>query len=126
MIDHLTVRVSNLAQSEAFYGKALEAIGYKNVGNYGGAVGFAPDGDVNRGSLWVAEGDYVTKGMHVGFFVDTHEVVQRFYKEAMRAGGKSDGEPGSRPEYGGNYYAAFVLDPDGNSIEACFYEGKKK
>jgi catechol 2,3-dioxygenase-like lactoylglutathione lyase family enzyme len=123
MIDHITIRVSDMKKSEDFYARTLAPLGYKSIGEHDGAIAFAPDGDVNKGSIWITpEEGYVTNGMHVGFYVEREDVVQKFYKEALAVGGKSDGAPGLRTEYGGNYYAAFILDPDGNSIEAATYD----
>jgi catechol 2,3-dioxygenase-like lactoylglutathione lyase family enzyme len=60
----------------------------------------------------------VGEGVHVAFEAGSHDQVDAFYKAAVSAGGRDNGEPGPRPQYGPNYYAAFVLDPDGANIEA--------
>ncbi len=63
----------------------------------------------------------ITRNVHLAYSVTTRKQVDRFYELAMAAGGKSEGKPGIRANYGPNYYGAFVLDPDGNNIEAvCF------
>ncbi|HYN00041.1 MAG TPA: VOC family protein, partial [Aestuariivirgaceae bacterium] len=66
----------------------------------------------------VGTGDRFGGRLHVAFFADNRAVVDKFYREAMAAGGKDNGAPGLRPHYHKNYYGAFVLDPDGNNIEA--------
>jgi catechol 2,3-dioxygenase-like lactoylglutathione lyase family enzyme len=67
------------------------------------------------------EGKPVTRRLHVGFPAASREVVDDFWRVGVDAGYESDGEPGPRPEYGGDYYGGFLLDPDGNSAEAVHY-----
>ena len=69
------------------------------------------------------QGDEPTSGLHIGFCAWSHEDVDRFWQAGVDAGYESDGEPGMRPEYGDTYYGGFLLDPDGNSVEACFHDG---
>lgn len=124
MIDHVTLRVSDLEKSRTFYQAALGAIGYKESGPHDEtAYGYVvKDYEDDSGHLWiVGDEDYVTKGVHVAFGVKNTEAVQKFYNAALAAGGRDNGAPGPRPEYGDNYYGAFVLDPDGNNIEATCY-----
>ena len=114
MIDHVTIRVSDLASSARFYGQALELLD------------FADDVHVNElGSEWndfsltTATPDRpVTRRLHIGFAARSREQVDRWFEELTGAGYESDGSPGPRPEYGPEYYGAFVRDPDGNNVEA--------
>lgn len=108
MFDHLTIRVADLAASRAFY---VEALG---LPTHDGA--FAEWGDFSI----VADGP-ATHGLHVGFGVDDRDAVDGWWNRMTEAGYESDGEPGPRPQYSDSYYGAFVLDPDGNSIEAVHH-----
>lgn len=123
MIDHISIRVSSLDKSAEFYEKALGAIGYKRlVGGFDGAIGFAVDNaEDSSGHIWLVKEDYVTTGVHIAFAVPDMEVVKKFYAVAMSNGGRDNGAPGRCPEYGESYYGGFVLDPDGNDIEATTY-----
>ncbi len=122
MIDHISIRVRDLKKSVAFYEAALGAIGYKKLGEFDGAVGFAVEStDDDSGCVWlIQEGkdDPLTQNIHVAFGVKDVETVKKFYDAAMAAGGRDHGAPGTCPEYGERYYGGFVLDPDGNTIEA--------
>ena len=73
----------------------------------------------------IAEGE-PTSGLHIGFCAWTHEDVDKFWQAGIDAGYESDGEPGMRTQYGATYYGGFLLDPDGNSAEACFHAGTKR
>ncbi|HEU5310027.1 MAG TPA: hypothetical protein VFV24_01115, partial [Candidatus Eisenbacteria bacterium] len=73
-------------------------------------------------SIGAAEDDSrVTRGLHIGFPAASQEKVDEFWRVGTEAGYRSDGEPGPRPKYGGDYYGGFLLDPDGNSTEAVHY-----
>lgn len=114
MIHHLTIRVRDLAKAQAFYAQALAPLGYQKVMEFPGFVGLgapAPD-------LWLAEYQECTP-MHVAFAATSTEQVQAFYDAALAAGGTDNGPPGPRPDYGPDYYGAFVLDAEGNNIEAA-------
>lgn len=123
MIDHVSIRVSDLEKSAKFYEKALGAIGYKRLkGDFAGVVGFAVEHPEDfSGSVWLVKEDYVTRGVHIAFAVSDIETVKKFYDVAMSAGGRDNGFPQKCPEYGESYYGGFVLDPDGNNIEATTY-----
>lgn len=122
MIDHISIRVRDLKKSAAFYEAALRAIGYKKLGEFDGAVGFAVEStDDGSGSVWlIQEGkdDPLTQNIHVAFGVKDLETVKKFYAAALAAGGRDNGAPAKCPEYGTKYYGGFVFDPDGNNIEA--------
>ena len=109
VFDHLTIGVSDLAASRRFY---LEALGL-------------PTHDaeyVEWGDFAIAAGDAsLTCNLHVGFGVEDRDAVDAWWNRMTEAGYPSDGEPGPRPEYNETYYGAFVLDPDGNSMEAVHH-----
>lgn len=112
LIDHIHLRVADLDKSRAFYRAALEALGRQIT--HEGEKFFAAD------ELFVDAADgYVTQ-IHLAFQADGPEMVQRFHAAALAAGGTDNGAPGERAYHPG-YYACFVLDPDGNNIEAVFH-----
>jgi len=125
MIDHLSLPVADFHRSRAFYDAALKPLGmgrameFEHQG-YGGC-GFGPAG---KPVFWVgaplAGGPTVEpqKGFHVAFVAPDRKSVDAFYAAAMGAGGTDNGPPGLRPHYHANYYAAFVIDPDGHHVEA--------
>lgn len=108
MFDHVTIRVSDLAASRRFY---VEALGLPtNDGEY-----------VEWDAFGITAGDDVSRRLHVGFGVSDREAVDAWWTRMTGAGYRSDGEPGPRPEYSETYYGAFVLDPDGNSVEVVHH-----
>jgi catechol 2,3-dioxygenase-like lactoylglutathione lyase family enzyme len=120
LIDHITIRVTDLARSKDFYEKAFHPLGY--------AVAFGDQHifwafDVGNGCLFEIaqskERPPVTP-VHIAFRVGTSALVKEFYGAALAAGARDNGAPGPRPQYTKNYFAAFVLDPDGHNIEAVF------
>jgi catechol 2,3-dioxygenase-like lactoylglutathione lyase family enzyme len=130
MIDHMGMPVRDIARATEFYRKALAPLGYGIVmevsaaeSGHGDAVGFGPPGkaeDFQSGkpSFWIGEGEPLAGHVHVAFLARSREAVDAFYRAALAAGGKDNGPPGLRPHYHANYYGAFVLDLDGNNIEA--------
>lgn len=121
MFDHVKIGVSDFAASKAFFLKALEPLG----------VTIGAEGEPAYGIELVLKGDaslilYQTvhqpAPLHFAFRAENSEQVDAFYRAAMAAGGKDNGAPGLCPEYSGTYYAAFVIGPDGHSIEAVFHE----
>ena len=114
MIDHTAVNVTDLEAAKSFYTKALEPLGYSLAFEAGDFMGFA---DANGMDLGVVRRDPVG-GAHVAFKCNDHSGVEAFHEAAIAAGGKDNGPPGIRAHYHEHYYGAFVLDPDGNNIEA--------
>ncbi|HEY3961809.1 MAG TPA: VOC family protein [Gaiellaceae bacterium] len=109
MFDHVTIRVSDLAASRRFYELALGAPTY--------------DAEfVAWGNFIIVAGPNVARRLHVGFGAVDRRAVDAWWRGMTDAGFQSDGEPGPRPQYGPTYYGAFVLDPDGNSVEAMHQE----
>lgn len=125
MIDHISLNVRDLRKSHDFYIDTLKPLGYEriysieDVANFGiGITGcsFGADGETR---LWLSgEGEH-TK-IHLAFRAKDEKMVQEFHEAGLLAGGKCHGAPGPRPQYGPNYYGAFLLDPDGNNIEAVY------
>ena len=109
MFDHVTIRVSDLAAGRRFYTEALGLPTHDS--EY-----------VEWGPFGIIGGDDVTRNLHAGFGVEDRDAVDAWWNRMTGAGYRSDGEPGPRPEYGPSYYGAFVLDPDGNSIEAVHHD----
>jgi catechol 2,3-dioxygenase-like lactoylglutathione lyase family enzyme len=114
MIDHTAVNVTDLDAAKAFYTTALEPLGYSLAFEAGEFLGF---GDAHGMDLGVALRD-PAGGAHVAFKCDDHATVDAFHAAAVAAGGTDNGAPGIRAHYHEHYYGAFVLDADGNNIEA--------
>ncbi len=124
MIDHVGFPVSDYAASKAFYERALAPLGYilvmevpvneMNAPAAGFGIGGNPD-------FWIGGEGGVGNPVHVAITAKDRGTVDAFHKAALAAGGKDNGGPGLRPQYGPSYYAAFVLDPDGHNIEAVCY-----
>jgi catechol 2,3-dioxygenase-like lactoylglutathione lyase family enzyme len=116
VFDHVTIRVSDRAASEAFYDTVLEALGIETTYS---DTRFAEWDDF---SLAVADArNAVTRGLHIGFVARSREHVDAFWRAGIEAGHRDDGAPGPRPEYRDDYYGGFLLDPDGNSAEAVHH-----
>ena len=129
MIDHLGMPVSDLARATEFYLKALEPLGYgivmqvsaEQTGQARRSASAARQGaDFQSGkpSFWIGEGERLGGHIHVAFVAVSREASMLSIAPALAAGGKDNGPPGLRPHYHANYYGAFVLDLDGNNIEA--------
>ena len=130
MIDHIGLRVTDLARSKAFYDAAFAPLGIDIVMTVGAEItggsevlGYGPSADsrdvqAGKPSFWISQEEALTGPMHVAFVAKTRAAVDAFYAAAMAAGGKDNGPPGVRPHYHPNYYGAFVFDPDGRNVEA--------
>jgi catechol 2,3-dioxygenase-like lactoylglutathione lyase family enzyme len=122
VIDHLGMKVGEIARATEFYLKALSPLGISIVMEVsaeetgrGAAVGFGAN---HKPFFWIGEGERAGDHVHVAFVAQSRAGVDAFYRAALAAGAKDNGPPGLRPHYHANYYGAFVLDPDGNNIEA--------
>ena len=118
MIDHVKLHASDPAASRAFYEAALAPLGYR--------VLLQPTPEVvgmgaRMPDFWIAPSEGPPTTIHVSFRAESEEEVQEFHAAAMQAGGTDNGAPGLRPHYHQNYYGAFVLDPDGNNVEAVYH-----
>jgi catechol 2,3-dioxygenase-like lactoylglutathione lyase family enzyme len=117
-LDHTAFAVVDYTRSIAFYTAALKTVGIEPIMAFdeGGKItGFGHGG---RPYFWVGDGGPVTGRLHFAFSASTRAEVDAFYAAAMANGGSDNGPPGIRAHYHENYYAAFVLDPDGHNIEA--------
>ena len=121
MFDHVKFGVSDFAASKAFFLKALEPLGVKLIAEGAPAYGV----EISSGgmaSLCMFQTDEKPAHLHLAFTAENRQQVDAFYRAALEAGGKDNGRPGLRPQYSGNYYAAFVIGPDGHNIEAVCHE----
>jgi catechol 2,3-dioxygenase-like lactoylglutathione lyase family enzyme len=111
LLDHVHLRVADLAASRRFYEAALDVLGIK-----------VRDGDdaFMADELYVSADGEPTRGLHIAFQAEDREAVHRFYEAALAAGGRDNGAPGERSYHPG-YYAAYVLDPDGTNVEAVHH-----
>lgn len=118
MFDHVKFGVSDFAASKAFYVRALAPLGVVIVGEGVPTYGIElchPQGTV---SLVLFQTDEKPAHLHVAFQAETRQQVDAFYRAALDAGARDNGAPGLRPNYHANYYAAFVIGPDGHNLEA--------
>ena len=119
MLDHVAINVRDLAAAKAFYERALEPLGYSVGMEVGEHVGFrSAEGELD---FWLSERGEPSPA-HVGFRAPGRAAVDAYHEAALAAGGTDNGPPGVREEYHENYYAAYVLDPEGNNIEAVCQE----
>ena len=123
MFDHISLKVRNFEKSLAFYRAALAPLGYQEqeLDETNRTVGFGPPGLIG---LWLAEGTPSAR-VHLALKSVARAYVEAFHEAAVHQGGTSHGEPGLRPGYAKDYYAAFVIDPDGNNVEAVVHEAEK-
>ena len=124
MFDHLGFSVSDLQRSHDFYLHALAPLGYKRVMSItkeqtGGYEGHA-FGPTEQPAFWIGTGANVSRGLHFAVSAQSAEQVEAFYAAALAAGGRDNGAPGLREHYAPGYFGAFVLDPDGNNVEAVY------
>jgi catechol 2,3-dioxygenase-like lactoylglutathione lyase family enzyme len=117
-LDHISLNVRSFKTARKFYEQALGAIGMKINLEFSSALGM---GSKKEKIFWLAQDRKASGGGHYAFRVDFREDVDAFYKAALKAGGTDNGKPGLRPDYGPNYYAAFVKDPEENNIEVVCY-----
>lgn len=123
IISHISIGTNHFKQARAFYTEVLTTLGCKIIMEYPDAIAFGRQFP----EFWVQkpkDGKPATtgNGSHVGFIATSKAQVDAFYDTALKLGGTDDGAPGSRPEYTEAYYGCFVLDPDGNQIEATFWD----
>jgi catechol 2,3-dioxygenase-like lactoylglutathione lyase family enzyme len=121
MIDHIGFPVSDYQRSLTFYRQALAPLDYALImevtqeNGVDQAAGFGAGG---KPDFWIGGEGGLEKPLHVAIVAKDSAAVDTFYEAAIAAGGRDNGPPGIRPHYHPNYYAAFVLDPDGHNIEA--------
>ncbi len=126
MFDHVSIGVSDLDRSAKFYEPLLAALGHVVLNRGPRAVCFGPPGFRGEPPFAILQrldqATLVGARQHFAFAAPHREAVQRFFEAALTHGGRDDGSPGIRENYGPGYYAAFVLDPDGHRLEAVVHE----
>ncbi|MEO6780624.1 MAG: VOC family protein [Bradyrhizobium sp.] len=116
MYDHIGIKVANLDASIDFYTAVLAPLGYVLCSRDTSGAGFGPRG---KPALWL----YLDKGRsgggaHIAFRAPDHAAIQKFHAAGLKAGGRDNGAAGPRADYSPSYFAAFLIDPDGNNVEA--------
>ena len=120
MLHHISFAVSDLQRSAAFYDAVLGTLGYVRAWASHTEIGYGRPGEEDRFAIKF-RGAVVAApppGFHLAFEAPGEEAVAAFHDKALEHGGRDDGMPGPRPQYGPRYFAAFVIDPDGYRIEA--------
>lgn len=116
MFDHIGLKVNDLAASTKFYTGALTPLGSGLVASGEGYAGFGPP---DEAGLWLYENSGLAgTGTHLAFRAPDRDSVRAFHAAGLAAGGRDNGAPGLRTDYGPTYYAAFLIDLDGNNVEA--------
>lgn len=123
MLHHVSVGVSDVARAAKFYDAVLRTLGYKRVMEF---LPYALAYGEDHPEFWIQlphdqRPMSVGNGVHLGFIARTKDQVHKFHAAALANGGSNNGEPGPRPDYGPDYYGAFVYDLDGNKIEATLH-----
>lgn len=123
MIDHVSIGVRNVAASKRFYDAALQPLGYQCLSDSPGSLGYG----AKAPALWINAADRPvpadnSSGLHFCFSASNRKSVDAFHAGGLSSGGRDNGHPGLRPDYGAGYYAAYLIDPDGYRIEAYFAE----
>jgi catechol 2,3-dioxygenase-like lactoylglutathione lyase family enzyme len=125
VFDHLSIAVTDLARSAAFYDAALAPLGHVRITENPRSVCYGPrgftGGEPPFAILCFGEAAVVPKWFHLAFAAASTDEVRRFYDAALAAGGTDNGPPGTRASYAPTYYCAFVLDPDGHHLEAVHH-----
>ncbi|MEP6997978.1 MAG: VOC family protein [Betaproteobacteria bacterium] len=114
MFDHIGIGATNLGASKAFFLEALAPLGVTVAMEAPDAVGMGRDG---KPSLWLGTTAEKCGPLHLAFTAENRSQVDNFHRRGLAAGGKDNGPPGLRPHYHANYYAAFVIGPDGHNVE---------
>ncbi len=122
MVHHMSISVGDLQRSSKFYDAIFGILGFERVWRATDAVGYG-FGEQDQFAIKMISKDAVRipiAGFHIAFSARSREEVAKFHVTALKNGGTDNGRPGPRPDYGPNYYAAYVVDPDGYRIEAVF------
>jgi catechol 2,3-dioxygenase-like lactoylglutathione lyase family enzyme len=119
MIDHVSIGVRDIARTKRFYDAALKPLGYTCLSEGDGSLGYGE----SAVALWISAAEHpvpgdMKSGLHFCFTAPTPRSVDAFHAAALSQGGRDNGKPGLRADYGPGYYAAFVIDPDGYRVEA--------
>lgn len=124
MLDHVSVGTAHFERACAFYDATLAPLGYRRLLEFPGMAGYG----LNAPQFWIGSptnGSFIPAvGVHVAFQAQNRAAVDAFYEAALVAGGRDNGPPGLRPHYHPDYYGAFVIDPEGNRIEAVCHRSE--
>jgi catechol 2,3-dioxygenase-like lactoylglutathione lyase family enzyme len=116
MYDHIGLKVGDLDASVRFYSAALASLGHVLCLREDAYAGFGPKGEP---ALWLYRHEGSKgEGAHVAFRAPDHDAIRKFHAEGLKAGGRDNGGAGPRKDYSPTYFAAFLIDPDGNNVEA--------
>jgi catechol 2,3-dioxygenase-like lactoylglutathione lyase family enzyme len=123
MYDHIGLKVRRLDDSIRFYAAVLAPLGCELCMQDASSAGFGPRGEP---SFWLySSAQAGGPGVHIAFRAQSREAVKRFHGAGLKAGGGENGKAGLRADYSPSYYAAFLIDPDGNNVEAvCMQEDR--
>jgi catechol 2,3-dioxygenase-like lactoylglutathione lyase family enzyme len=121
MIDHISIGVRNVAASKRFYDAVLQPLGYQCLSDSPGSLGYG----AKAPALWIGATERPVpadsrSGLHFCFGASSRKAVDAFHAAGLVSGGRDNGRPGLRADYGAGYYAAYLIDPDGYRIEAYF------
>jgi catechol 2,3-dioxygenase-like lactoylglutathione lyase family enzyme len=126
IVHHVGLKATDFVRSRDFYTAALGTLGIRLIAELeAGGQRHAGYG-IERGTFWIGDGKVTLGDAHVAFEARSRSEVESFYTVALSMGGRDNGPPGLRRHYTPDYYAAFVLDPDGNNIEAVFAEPERE
>jgi catechol 2,3-dioxygenase-like lactoylglutathione lyase family enzyme len=125
MLDHVSIGIADVSRAKTFYDAVLSPLGYRCLSHSPGSLGYGRDAV----AFWVNAAESPIKadtasGLHFCFAAPSRDSVAAFHAAALRSGGKDNGKPGLREDYGANYFAAFAVDPDGYRIEAYCSKGQ--
>lgn len=115
MIDHIGLKVRNMVAATHFYDGIFAALGTGRCYSDPDLIGYGAHG---QAFFWLHHSKTVASAAHVAFAAPDHRAVEAFHRAGLAAGGSDNGAPGPRPDYGPSYFAAFLLDPEGNNVEA--------
>jgi len=126
MLDHIGISVADFERSKVFYTKSLAPLSIALMKDVSAAqtgasahAGFGKDG---KPFFWIGTGNHASGHLHIAFIAPRRSDVEAFYRAAIDAGGTDNGSPSPRPQYHPSYFGAFVLDPDGNNVEAVCHK----
>jgi catechol 2,3-dioxygenase-like lactoylglutathione lyase family enzyme len=128
VLAHISIGVKDVERSKRFYDATLRPLGYRCVRAARSTIGYGYGADTI--SFWIVSAERPVpadekSGLHICFAAPTPAAVDAFHAAALQAGGRDNGGPGLRPAYGPDYYAAFVIDPDGYRVEAYYGPGER-
>jgi catechol 2,3-dioxygenase-like lactoylglutathione lyase family enzyme len=128
MMDHIGLAVADFERSKSFFVNALAPLDITLImevtAEQTGGDAHAGFGAERKAFFWIGNGKKPTSGVHVAFAAKSRSQVDAFHQAAMTTGGRDNGPPGLRPQYHPNYYGAFILDADGNNIEAVCHQSE--